>query len=93
MFLEEKLAESSVRIPFHDHRSIRQVGQKILRNIGVILQQVALGNAVVRPKDLLEISERYKCSAHLHFRGRQADRNLDARGALRPGGCGDPSAG
>ena len=44
-FHEEELAGGAVRIPLHHHRAVADVRQQHGRDVGVVLNQVALGDA------------------------------------------------
>ena len=54
---EEELAGRAVRVALHHHRAIAQVRQQHVGDVGVVLQQVALGEAELRPEELAEVGE------------------------------------
>src|SRR5439155_7006720 len=53
----EKPAGGAVRIPLHHHGAIANVRQQRIGHVGVILQQIAFGEAELWPEDLPEIRE------------------------------------
>ena len=56
MFLEKKFAEGSVGVAFHDHGSVhRTCGQEGWGDVGVVLEEVALGDFVFGPEGFLEV--------------------------------------
>ena len=46
-----------MRVAFHHHRAVADVRQQDVGNVGVVLQQVALGQPELGPEDLAEIRE------------------------------------
>ena len=54
---EERLAGGAVGIALHHHRPIDQVRQQHRRDVGVVLQQVALGEAELGPERLVEVGQ------------------------------------
>ena len=54
---EEELAGGAVRVPLHHHRAIAHVRQQHAGDVGVVLQQVALGQPELRPEHLAEVGE------------------------------------
>ena len=57
MLHEKELAGDAVRITFHHHGAIDEMGQQHRRHVGVVLEKVALGDAQFRPEDLLQIGQ------------------------------------
>jgi hypothetical protein len=57
LLLVERLAGQPVRHPLHGQRPVAQVGQKQVGDVPVVGQQVALGDAVVRPVDLVQVGQ------------------------------------
>jgi hypothetical protein len=56
-FLKKEIPFRAVRIALHYHRAILQVRQQDRRNIGIILQQIPLGDSALRPGELVEPEE------------------------------------
>ena len=54
---EERLAVGAVGIALHHHRPVGEVRQQDVGDVGVVLQQVALGDAEPRPERLREVGE------------------------------------
>ena len=54
---EEELAGGAVRIALHHHRAIAEVRQQHGGDVGVVLEQVALGEPELRPEELAEVGE------------------------------------
>ena len=54
---EEELPRRAVRIPLHHHGAIGQVRDQPVRNVRVVLEEVALRVALLRPEDLVEVGE------------------------------------
>ena len=54
---EEELAGGAVRIALHHHRAVAEVRQQHVGHVGVVLEQIALGEAELRPEDLAEVGE------------------------------------
>ena len=46
-----------MRVAFHDHRAVTQVRQEYRRDVGVILEQIAFGEAQLGPENLPEVGE------------------------------------
>lgn len=55
--LKEKLPISAVRITFHHHGAIGEIGQQNRRYVVVILQQLTFGNAFRAPEELIQIGK------------------------------------
>src|SRR6185437_10460975 len=56
-FHKKEIAGGAVGIALHDHGSIFQMGQKDVRYVSVVLDQVAFGNFQLRPEELFKITE------------------------------------
>ena len=54
---EERLAVGAVGIALHHHRAVGEVRQQHRRDVGVVLEQVALGDAERGPERLVEVGE------------------------------------
>ena len=54
---EEELPRRAVRVAFHHHRAIAQVRQQHAGDLRVVLEQVALGQAGLRPEDLAKVGQ------------------------------------
>ena len=92
---EEKIARCPIRISFHHHGPIAEVRQEYWRNIGVILQQIALGNSKIGPERFLQIGQFDLLVAELELNFvmvagqinlRDAFNSIDAFLLGRPGG-------
>jgi hypothetical protein len=57
-----------MRVPLHDHRPVPDVRQQDRGDVGVVLNQVALGDAELGPERLVEIGERNVTPLHLQLR-------------------------
>ena len=57
VLLEERLAEGAVGIAAHRERPVAQMRHEHGRDCAVVVEQVALRDALVRPEDLVEIRE------------------------------------
>ena len=55
LLLVERLAGQAVRHPLHGQRPVMQVGQDQVGHVPVVGQQVALGDAIGRPVDLVQV--------------------------------------
>ena len=60
---EEERPGGAVRIPLHHHRAIADVRQQHRRDVGVVLNQVALGDAALGPERLAQVREAHLASA------------------------------
>ena len=58
IMLVKEAARDAVRITLHNERAIFQIGQDILRDLVVILDEVAFRVAFIRPVNFIEICER-----------------------------------
>ena len=58
IFLVEKFAFDAIRVALHREGPILQMRQKDGRDLDVVVDQFALGKAVLRIKDLVEIGDR-----------------------------------
>ena len=54
---EEELPRRAVRVALHHHRAIAHVRQQHVGHVGVVLQQIAFGQAERRPEDLAEVGQ------------------------------------
>ena len=54
---EEELAPGPVGVALHDHGPVAEMGQQRARDVRVVLEQVALGEAEGRPERLAEVGE------------------------------------
>ena len=54
---EEELAAGPVGIALHHHRPIAQVRQERGSDVGVVLEEIALGQAELGPEDLAQVGE------------------------------------
>ena len=61
---EEELAGGAVRVALHDHRAVADVRQQQRRDVGVVLDQVALRDAELRPEQLVEVREMHLSGVH-----------------------------
>ena len=74
-FMKKNLPVRAVRVALHHHRAVAQVRQQHGRDVGVVLEQVALGDAQLGPEQLAQVGERAPCgpptrTSHcLPFRG------------------------
>ncbi len=85
-FLKEERPGGSVWVTLHDHGAVGEMGQEERRNIGVVLKQMMLGDAVFGPEHLLKIGETDLLSAEseLHIRLIRRDlKRLGMPGQLR----------
>ena len=57
ILLKERLPRDAVGIARHDHRAVLEIGQQPGRDRAVVLDQVALGVAVLRPEHFLHVGE------------------------------------
>ena len=57
LLLVERLAGQAVRHPLHGQRPVVEVGEEQLGHVPVVGEQVALGDAVVRPVDLVQVGQ------------------------------------
>jgi hypothetical protein len=84
---EEALARRAVRIALHHHRTIDEVRQERRCDVGVILQEIALGQAELGPEDLAQIGEthfaRTDCDFAVLHGGRYDEALAAGLGALR----------
>ena len=62
---EEELTGGAVGIAFHHHRAIADVRQEHRRNVGVVLDQITLGDPLLLPEQLVEIGEPNVASGNL----------------------------
>ena len=58
VLLVEKLSFDAIRVALHRQRPVFQMRQKHGRDLDVVVDQLALGEAVLRIKDLVEIGNR-----------------------------------
>ena len=77
VFLEEKLTVRPVGIALHHHRAVDQVRQENGRYVGIVLQQVPLGDAFIGPEELLQMGELDGTPTHAKFNCRFAFRDFD----------------
>src|SRR5260370_7796689 len=82
--LEKELAVGPIGVSLHYHRAVEQMRQEERRNVGIILEEIALGNAVFRPKDLLQIGKCYAPAVYVDFGGRFIRRDFDTPAVLFP---------
>lgn len=82
MFLEKEFAGSAIRVALHDHGPIPQVRQQNGRDIGIILQEITLGDGFTGPKQLSQIGQMDRIAIDLKVRFRGVGRNFDR--ALAP---------
>lgn len=54
---EEELAGGAVGIPLHHHRAIGDVREQQRGHVGVVLDQVAFGDAALGPEQFVEVGE------------------------------------
>src|SRR5690242_3414582 len=66
-FHEEEFTRRAVRITLHHHRAIEDVRQQHWRDVDVVLNQVSLRNAELRPEEFAEIRELDDAIANLHI--------------------------
>ena len=55
---EEELAGGAVRVALHHHRAVADVRQQHRRDVGVVLDQIALGDAELGPERLARLVSR-----------------------------------
>ena len=66
-FHEKNSPGGAVRITLHHHRAVLQVRQQQRGHVGVILNQIALGDFEFRPEKLIQVGEPYFPAGNLEF--------------------------
>ena len=79
---EEELAGGAVRVALHDHRAIADVRQQHVGDVGVVLEQIALGEPELRPEQLAQVREADLLAVDGQRR-RCPDRGDQRRGCMR----------
>src|SRR5437660_4942020 len=67
MLHEEEGSASSVGITLHDHGAIEQVRQKHRRQVRVVLQQAAFGDAELGPEGLTQVCQANESAVDFQF--------------------------
>ena len=67
-FMKKNSPCGAVRVPLHHHRAVADVRQQDRRDVGVVLDQVALGDAELGPEQLVEVGERDLAPLDLQLR-------------------------
>jgi len=80
---EEKFAVDAVGIALHHHGAIVEMRKEPGRDLEVVLEEVALGEAQSRPEDFVEIGEMDVAAVDLDGGVVDVERNLAGFGGAR----------
>ena len=66
-FMEERCACRAIGVAAHDHGAIADVREQHRRDIGVVLDQRALGDAEVRPEKLTQVRQPHLAAVDFQY--------------------------
>jgi len=85
VLLEEEFAVGAVGITLHHHGAVAQMREQERGNIGVVLQQIALGDGIFGPEELFEIGQMNRATVRDDVRLIGVTRDFDAAPASAGG--------